>query len=421
MSIAVDVLLESGETSILFGSVSVAVTQNITFTAMIQKFNGTSWVTDTIIGPTVKGMIGGVDTDLEDIGTFEYPTAVTGVYRWVLQVDDGGDPQLMYAYFEVTVYGGIPQPTLSSSVFSDGTRRVTLTIDNSDDDATNRVYIRRMSDEFSTTPDFTRLGDGTETVTLGSGSYAAKVVSIKGSFTSLGLTDPIYFQIYPTVSAEETEAAAEAKNIDNVDVEGITNTFFGNQFLAYFLRIPQVGYYQDPESRSLKSYITDRINETIKGTNLPETAIPFIPIAFSGHQNSQFMGVGDGELGVMSIRFVLDRFLQNYTSLLCWSYLKYDWTFGGKNPDENFEDRDLEGILVVEFLDADENRTRKLGYKVIIDSLPGLNLAVDSPEEIVFEASFRIIDVDTSQFVMGTPLHDAVVIHGGNSPKVASS
>lgn len=213
----------------------------------------------------------------------------------------------------------------------------------------------------------------------------------------------------------------EAKNIQNVDVEGITNPFFGNQFLAYFLRIPQVGFYQDPETKSLKSYITDRVNETVKGINLPESAIPMIPISYFAHQNAQYMGVGDGELGITTIRFVLDRYLQNYTSLLCWSFLKYDWTFGGKNPDENFSDKDLEGILIVEFLDADEDRTRKLGYRVILDSLPGLNLGVDSPEEIVFEASFRIIDVDTSQFIMGSPLQDRVMIHGGNSPKVASS
>jgi len=210
----------------------------------------------------------------------------------------------------------------------------------------------------------------------------------------------------------------EAKNIQNVEVEGITNPFFGNQFLAYFLKIPQVGYYQDPESRGLKSYVTDRVNESVRGVQLPETSIPMIGMTYFGHQNEQYMGVGDGELGQITVRFLLDRYLQNYTSLLNWSYLKYDWTFGGKNPDENFDDRDLQGIFVVEFLDADESRTRKLGYKIIIDSLPGLSLAVDTPEQVEFEALFRVIDIDTSQFVMGSPLKHRVRIHGDTSPSV---
>jgi len=211
-------------------------------------------------------------------------------------------------------------------------------------------------------------------------------------------------------------SANDVKNISNVNVESVTNTFFGNQFLGYFLMIPQVGYYQDGESKKLKSYITDRINESIRGLQLPETAIPMVPISYYAHQNEQYMGVGDGELGQISIRLKLDRYLQNYTSLLNWSYLKYDWTFGGKNPDENFDDRDLQGIFIVEFLDACEDRTRKLGYKVIIDSLPGLSLAVDSPEEVEFEVLFRVIDIDTSQFVMGSPLQNRVVIHQADSP-----
>jgi len=202
----------------------------------------------------------------------------------------------------------------------------------------------------------------------------------------------------------------ETKNIQNVEVEGITNPFFGNQFLAYFLTIPQVGHYQDEESKSLKSYVVDRINETIRGIVLPETVVPMIPISYYGHNNAHYMGVGDGELGVINIRFILDRYMQNYTSLLNWSYLKYDWTSGGKNPDNNMNDKDLEGTLMVEFLDADEDRTRKLGYKVIIDSLPGINLGVDSPDQIEFDSAFRVVNVDTSQFVMGTPLQDRVRI-----------
>ena len=68
-----------------------------------------------------------------------------------------------------------------------------------------------------------------------------------------------------------------------------------------------------------------------------------VPVSYFAHQNAHYMGVGDGELGQITVRFVLDRYLNNYCALLNWSYLKYDWTFGGKNPDENFEDKDLEG------------------------------------------------------------------------------
>ena len=199
---------------------------------------------------------------------------------------------------------------------------------------------------------------------------------------------------------------SDNKNINNVNVESITNTFFGNQFLGYFLLIPQVGYYQDEASKSLKTYIVDRINESIRGVQLPETAITMVAVPYFGHQNEQYMGVGDGELGQISIRFKLDRYLQNYTSLLNWSFLKYDWTFGGKNPNNNMTDRDLRGTFMVEFLDASEERTRKIAYKVIIDSLPGINLGVETPEELEYEALFRVVDVDISQFVMGEPLND---------------
>jgi len=202
----------------------------------------------------------------------------------------------------------------------------------------------------------------------------------------------------------------EAKNIENVELESITNSFFGNQFLAYFLLMPQVGYYQDTESRSLKSYYLDRINETIRGVTLPETAIAMIAISYFGHNSEHYMGVGDGELGQINIRFLLDKYLNNYTALINWSYLKYDWTFGGKNPEEDFDDRELRGTFIIEFIDAEENRTRKLGYKVIVDSVPGLTLAVDSPEQIEFESSFRIVDVDTSQFIMGSPLSERIRI-----------
>ncbi len=200
---------------------------------------------------------------------------------------------------------------------------------------------------------------------------------------------------------------SDTKNIKNVEVESVTNPFLGNQFLGYFLKIPQIGYYQDAESKALKSYITDRINESIRGLRLPETAIAMIAIPYFAHQNEQYMGVGDGELGQISIRYKLDRYLQNYTALLNWSYLKYDWTFGGKNPNNQMTNRDLWGTFIVEFLDADENRTRKIGYKLIIDSLPGLDLSVDTTDEIDFEVLFRVVEIDTSQFVMGEPLNDS--------------
>ena len=103
--------------------------------------------------------------------------------------------------------------------------------------------------------------------------------------------------------------------------------------------------------------------------------------------------------------------MQNYTSLLNWTYLKYDWTFGGKNPENEITtDRDLWGTFLVEFLDADEERTRKIGYKVLIENLPGLSLSVDSGEDIEYEVIFRVMDIDTSQFVMGSPLSDNVRI-----------
>jgi len=207
-------------------------------------------------------------------------------------------------------------------------------------------------------------------------------------------------------SSSDWDDPEEAKNISNVNVEGVTNTFFGNQFLGYFLKIPQVGYYQDGQSKSLKSYLTDRINESIRGVTLPETAIQTIALAYYGHQNEQFMGVGDGELGQISIQLKMDRYLHNYTSFLNWSYLKYDWTFGAKNPDNQMSDRDLWGTFVVEFLDADEKRTRKLGYRLIIDSVPGLNLSVDTPDDVEYEVLFRVVDMDVSQFIMGSPLND---------------
>jgi len=199
----------------------------------------------------------------------------------------------------------------------------------------------------------------------------------------------------------------EPKNIKNVEVEAITNTYFGNQFLVYFLKIPQVGYYQDPESKALRSYYIDRINETVRGVTLPEINTTMIPIAYWGHQNDYKMGVGDGELGRIAVRFKLDRYLNNYTAFINWQYLKYDWTFGGKNPKNNMKtQKDLEGIIVISFLDSTENITRQIGYKIIVDTVPGLTLAADTPDEIEFEVGFRITDIDLEKFIMGHPISD---------------
>lgn len=204
---------------------------------------------------------------------------------------------------------------------------------------------------------------------------------------------------------DPNENTPDFKNIPNVKVESITNTYFGNQFLVYFLKIPQVGYYQDPENKSLRSYYIDRINESIRGVTLPEVNTTMIPISYFGHQNDYKMGVGDGELGRIGIRFKLDRYLNNYTSFINWQYLKYDWHSGGKNPKNNMKtQKDLEGTIVVSFLDTDEKITRQIGYKIIVDTVPGLTLGTDSPDEIEFDVGFRITDIDIEGFIMGHPL-----------------
>ena len=115
---------------------------------------------------------------------------------------------------------------------------------------------------------------------------------------------------------------AGSKNVPNSTVEPITNTFFGNQFIASFMKVPQTGYYQDAGSKSLKSYYIDMMNESIRGVTLPETSVPMIPISSYAHQNTYFKGVGDCELGTISIRFLLDRYMNNYTALLNWSLIK---------------------------------------------------------------------------------------------------
>lgn len=195
------------------------------------------------------------------------------------------------------------------------------------------------------------------------------------------------------------------KNIPSVEVESITNTYFGNQFIAYFLKIPQVGYYQDPESKSLRSYYIDRINESIRGITLPEINTTMIPLSYFGHQNAYKMGVGDGELGRIGVRFKLDRYLNNYTAFINWQYLKYDWSFGGQNPkNQTPQQKDLEGILVVDFLDSVEKVSRQIGYKVIVDTVPSLTLASDTPDEVEFEIGLRVTDIDIEKFIMGHPI-----------------
>jgi len=425
MALDVDVNIEIGEVSVLNGTLVLGLTAEVDISAVVQRYESSTWVTKYSFGPFTETLTGTIVTELSDIGDFSFTPSETGVYRWVLTVDVHDDDDNItsedsYAYFEVVSATGLAQPLLSASVYTDGTRRVSLIITESDSEATNRIYIRRSDEEFSDTPDFSITGDGSKIVTLGTGSYFAKVISVKGAMYVNGRKDPVAFTIYSTVTEEESESSSgETKNIQNVELQGITNPYYGNQFIGYFIKIPQVGYYQDPETRALKSYVADRINETIRNISLPETAIPMIPISYYAHQNEQYMGVGDGELGQITIRFVLDRYLHNYTSLLNWSYLKYDWTFGGKNPDNQLLDRNLLGTFVVEFLDADEKRSRKLGYKVIIDSLPGISLGVDTPDQIEYEALFRVVDIDTSQFVMGSPLHDRVVIHQSNSAIVS--
>jgi hypothetical protein len=303
----------------------------------------------------------------------------------------------------------LPQPCLEFRDYGNQDDIIAI-ISEGYDTAVNEVYIRSQYGKYPSTPNLIIVGNNKGIVSLGGpGIYYGKVISKAGERQVPGKRDPVELEI-KELAEEPDESAAGVKNIQNVEVESITNTFFGNQFLGYFLKIPQVGYYQDVESRALKSYLTDRVNESIRGVNLPETAVQMIAIPFYAHQNEQYMGVGDGELGQISVRFKLDRYLQNYTALLNWSYLKYDWTFGGKNPDNQMDDRDLWGTFITEFLDADEKRTRKIGYRLIIDSLPGLGLAVDSPEDIEYEVLFRVVEIDTSQFVMGEPLSDRVRI-----------
>jgi len=202
-----------------------------------------------------------------------------------------------------------------------------------------------------------------------------------------------------------------SKNIDNVDFEEITNPYFGNQFIGYFLRIPQTGYYAESNSFELKSKYVDKINETVRGVTLPESSTTTIPVQYFGHQNLHYNGIGSGDLGTIITRMKLDRYLNNYTTFLVWSHMVYDWTAGGINNNLGITDQDeLSGIITVEFIDSEENRTRKISYKVIVESLPPLSLGVDTPDEVDVDVTFKIVDMDVSQFVISAPLQNPIKI-----------
>lgn len=207
------------------------------------------------------------------------------------------------------------------------------------------------------------------------------------------------------------EDQPEQNQIYNTNLESITNPYFGNQFLGQFINTPQVGYYADEAQFRLKSYYQDRLNESIRGLTLPEFHVPMIPVSYFGHQNNQYPGVGTGELGNLTIRFKLDRYLNNFCALLNWQFLKWDWSTGTSNQQietvlpRNRPQKALEGLFIVSFLDANEDITRKIGYKIIIEQVPALSLSVDSPEEIDFECTFKVTDMDITQFVLGNPIN----------------
>ena len=192
------------------------------------------------------------------------------------------------------------------------------------------------------------------------------------------------------------------KSIEGVMMEGVTNTFYGNQFLGYFIKIPQIGYYSDVETKRLKGYYVDRINETIRGVSLPQVRTSAISLSYRGQSNQHFPGVGDGELGILGVKMKVDRYLNNYTALLNWSFLKYDWTKGKSN--ETFAIKDLHGIFVVEFLDSEEQISRKMNYKVWVEDIPLLTLGTDDTDEVEIDVQFQIVDMDISGFIEGQPI-----------------
>jgi hypothetical protein len=198
-----------------------------------------------------------------------------------------------------------------------------------------------------------------------------------------------------------------SKNVDNVEFEEINNPFYGNQFIGYFVSIPQTGYYKTSNELTLKPKYVDSINGAIRGVTIPETNNNYITVPYFGHQNVNFNGVGDGELGNLTIRMKLDRYMNCYTSFLNWSYMVYDWSAGGINNNLGINSQsELEGIFYVEFLDAEEEQTRKMKYKILIQTVPQLNLGVDSPDEIDIDINFKVSEIDPSEFVVSQPLKD---------------
>lgn len=202
---------------------------------------------------------------------------------------------------------------------------------------------------------------------------------------------------------EEVVGAPDIKRIQT-EIEGITNELYGNQFIAYFLKIPQIGHYQVPETKSLRPHMMDRVNETITGTTLPDVINPTVPIAYFAHQNAHYPGVGDGELGTITLEMMVDRFLNNYTFMLNWSYMKYDYTSGGLNCKEGITKEDLVGKFVVAFIDSEENISRKITYSVLIESVPGLPLNVTTPDNLKASITLRVVDMDLSKFIEGQVL-----------------
>jgi hypothetical protein len=401
MSTFIDTCLNVGEISTIAGTVAFPIDGNASLLVRIEKYDGGSWDTIHSFDLATQVVVKNVTYDYSSFSIFNYTTTTSGIFRWVVEAYIGSASTTDYTYFEVSVDTEMSQPELL--IRDNGDRiHATIQIINSEDEAQNDVYVRKVGESFPDEPTLQITGNGLGEVKLAVGRYYAKVISRLTNRSVTGKNDPKEFWIRRPLVISSSE-----KNIDNVKIEEITNPFYGNQFIAYFTKIPQVGYYQSTNNKTLNLDYLDKLNETMRGITLPTTAIPMIPISFFGHQNDYKTGVGDGNLGSLSIRFKLDRYLNNYTALLQWSYLKYDWTYGGKNPNNKIDTlSDLEGIVMVDFLDAQEEITRRLAYKVVIENLPSLNLAVDTPEELEYDVLFLITDIDPNKFIVGQPLAD---------------
>jgi hypothetical protein len=405
----INTIFSINDTSILDGTFFIDLTATVSAIITLQKEKD-GWNDVSTIGPLTLSVdpgehnfseLGGISYKLSEVGTYRWKVTLSVITSDPLSTTPNITSEASYTYFEV-VLDTLPQPYLGIGDTSSGSY-ITASITNSYKDAVNYIFVKKTGGEYSDTADLILIGNTSGRINLGIGSYYAKVVSTYLNLNSLGKTDPVKFSISLPLEIE----TSETKNIQNVQFESITNPFFGSQFLTYFIKIPQTGYYQDKESKSLRSYFTDKINETIRGITLPEINTNMIALSYWGHQNDYKMGVGDGELGRISARFKLDRFLNNYTTFLNWQYLKYDWTYGGKNPTNGMKtQKDLEGIIIVDFLDSNEAITRQIGYKVIVDTVPSLTIGVDTPDEVEFEVGFRVTDIDLEKFIMGHPISD---------------